>query len=931
MSRCIQIDCYRNGILTCKIINAYYDFVVDICKENIVDDKKVEISKLSVAHLKKLILKEAKSELSNVEDANKLEIWRVEVNLIDFENNIFTYDDVKTIGTKMEVSSLKRYFDNDEKKPKDDHLHVIVVPPAGPSQQGVPLVYETTEEVLRKAESHWTELKDKLVKKIELEEFKVSDHIYKDSINASGIPVINNKPSFLLHSLPDNPESNDHEGYLHEEKLTTLLKNVKESQLVFLLGTSGSGKTRSLYELLCKTFGIYLSLSAGNGFRNLGSHDLDASISELGQYLTNDPEKNSLTALRFTRAILLGQLFILNKLLEGYDRNFTPKKWLLMQLLPKQIGGKDFWVSISRVFRTLPPVAIDESQVAITKHIACFPSSLNRTLRPFFSILLRTVIDLTTGILCLILSGTGMSFFDIENYTAPAIAKPGGATFKNFFSLHDGFYKCDEMRKFIRRFLPLDDKLIRTTFDIFRGRRRFTAQFLECVLLDDSSMSQSNINQIVKGWQDKAKNVLIDDLMALCLPRLREKREVWNKVRDIIILNMFSHCTQIVRGSGVSEMVQYGFAQLCSFENLLSLSRLKEDAITVRIAEPIPILAYREYLKKHPDEYETHLFQKLSSFHYNASCVGFLFESCCTILLAELFNAKTCKEHDLFTTIKNIDKLDSLLSCETTIRNFDNRNSTKIKMKDGVNLPSFLKNPTTAFFMPEKEAGPDLVCIVEFHTPNGIVEIPLFLQAELVKKSPGAKAKDTTNPYHFYPHGEKRTKSKQRLRNEVLACLKSKYCKAHELSWIRFIVAFPAKVKAESKYIINNKDPRPRREVASYNDSKANELLIVIDPSNIEHFFSKFGHGVLVELKRIANDDNLELELEPEENDELGLESEPEENDELELEENDELGLESEPEENDELKLEPEEKELKRIADNDELERETKMVRISDD
>jgi hypothetical protein len=98
----------------------------------------------------------------------------------------------------------------------------------------------------------------------------------------------------------------------------------------------------------------------------------------------------------------------------------------------------------------------------------------------------------------------------------------------------------------------------------------------------------------------------------------------------------------------------------------------------------------------------------------------------------------------------------------------------------------------------------------------------------------------------------------------------------------------------------------------------AKELLIVIDPSNIEHFFSEFGHKVLVELKRIANDDNLELELE--ENDELGLESEPEEDDELESEPEEDDELESEPEEDDELGLEPEEKELKRIADNDEPE-----------
>ncbi|PKY18779.1 hypothetical protein RhiirB3_115649 [Rhizophagus irregularis] len=168
-------------------------------------------------------------------------------------------------------------------------------------------------------------------------------------------------------------------------------------------------------------------------------------------------------------------------------------------------------------------------------------------------------------------------------------------------------------------------------------------------------------------------------------------------------------------------------------------------------------------------------------------------------------------------------------------------------MKDGFNLPAFLNNPTTAFFMPEKEAGPDLVCIVEFHTPNGIVEVPLFLQAKLVKDPPGDTG-GTTDPYHFYSHGNKRTELKEKLRGEMLDCLESKYCKAHELSWIRFLVVFPAETK--------------QRTVASYyNYSKANELFIVIDPSNAELFFSSFGHNVLKELKRIADNDKLESEV----------------------------------------------------------------------
>jgi hypothetical protein len=134
-------------------------------------------------------------------------------------------------------------------------------------------------------------------------------------------------------------------------------------------------------------------------------------------------------------------------------------------------------------------------------------------------------------------------------------------------------------------------------------------------------------------------------------------------------------------------------------------------------------------------------------------------------------------------------------------------------MKKKKNMPAFLNNPTTAFFMPEKEAGPDLVFIVEFHTPYGIIRIPVFVQAKLVKNPPKGTPEGTTDPHHFYPHGEKRTELKEKLRNDVLSCLKSKYCKAHELSWIRILVTFPAEAKAESKYIIHD---RQKRTVASY-------------------------------------------------------------------------------------------------------------------
>ena len=86
------------------------------------------------------------------------------------------------------------------------------------------------------AETLWNQFKDKLIETIKLKEFRVSDHIYKDSINASGIPVVYYEPRFILHSLPD---SDDEQGYLDKEMLTALFNDVMENPWLFLLGTSG--------------------------------------------------------------------------------------------------------------------------------------------------------------------------------------------------------------------------------------------------------------------------------------------------------------------------------------------------------------------------------------------------------------------------------------------------------------------------------------------------------------------------------------------------------------------------------------------------------------------------------------------------------------------------------------------------------------------
>ncbi|CAG8460474.1 29049_t:CDS:10 [Gigaspora margarita] len=461
---------------------------------------------------------------------------------------------------------------------------------------------------------------------------------------------------FILHSLPDF--DNDQlitKGYIQEEKLLELRNKVLDKSWFFLIGTSGSGKTRSLFELFCHIYGIYFAINAENGIKmNLGSKDLDIVINELENYLTNNHEKNNRVALRFTQMAfdttlvmwkgLLGLHFLCFRELKEKDQNkliinFTER---FKSLIPKQ---------------EKLPIAIDESQAAIKR--------------------------------------TGMAFDDIKFYTQSAIAKSGGPTSDNFFTINDGFYEL--------------------------SHQRFLVQFLEQAILNTSSKSHSNL--------DNAK-------------------VVWNKVWDITIFSMFSRWSKHVRGDCVAEMVQYGFAQLDSIDGPTDLSIFENDGITIRIAGLLPILAFIEYVREKPKDLPGEIEKQL---------------------LQNLY----------------------------------------------------------------RHAGPDLVCIVQFHSPNGIIEVPLFLQAKLVKDTPPNDAKYTTDPHHFYlsRNGSKinQKKTKQGI--------------------------YPANISHKSTYGPNESQ---RKRISSNNNQTANELHIAVNHLNAEHFFSEFGLGVLQEVKRVRSEEEIE-------------------------------------------------------------------------
>ena len=115
-----------------------------------------------------------------------------------------------------------------------------------------------------------------------------------------------------------------------------------------ILGTSGSGKTRTIYEFLCKHFGIHLV--AVTGLENYGSTDMWNMISALNRTLdSNFPQKNDSYVRGYVQCIMAARFFVLKNLLsEGVI--MTPKSWLFIQILST---GRDWFRELVDIFRTV--------------------------------------------------------------------------------------------------------------------------------------------------------------------------------------------------------------------------------------------------------------------------------------------------------------------------------------------------------------------------------------------------------------------------------------------------------------------------------------------------------------------------------------------------------------------------------------------------
>ncbi|KAL1661042.1 hypothetical protein GGF50DRAFT_129806 [Schizophyllum commune] len=326
-------------------------------------------------------------------------------------------------------------------------------------------------------------------------------------------------PALLLHdlgSLIDGKQLTDHLSHIFIPNEHTLFIN-----------SSGSGKTRLLFEGLCRHWGLYMTCAVDTS--GVGCYDVSYAMSigllnhwrfeGEGELDEDTISRNRCIAEKVFPVLLLSRLFLLCRFLEAVpaaerDTNETRKRWLYLQVFPQSLGcqgllfslyqslaslssgrvGNDIHDALQKLrallgVRDLPLFcAVDECQVASEKHFRAFGDD-SSTLHQM-ALTCQKVAGMTV-----ILTGTSVNMAPFVN---PA------RTVYRVFTDTGAFDAPDEQRRYVTRYMPPalvssyeGQQLVSRIWSWLRGRHRFTAAFIACLLKTNFQQPHQLLNAYI--------------------------------------------------------------------------------------------------------------------------------------------------------------------------------------------------------------------------------------------------------------------------------------------------------------------------------------------------------------------------------------------------------------------------------------------------
>ena len=347
-----------------------------------------------------------------------------------------------------------------------------------------------------------------------------------------------------------------------------------------LYGTSGAGKTRSVFEYLSHNKGFYFL--SHDLKRNPGSGDLIYVMKEFGRgsasacgptagQLVKGENNNIIAKENFWKLrqwvwiLLYIRHAVHDKLQVLLNRELTAREWLLCQLFPQELLGGDVFleatcacvgiefeaVEVSSINRYSEmntfgwAVFVDEAQELLKQHKEFFLSGDGKTQRSAFSALVKTFCEKSddggSKFRFPVVSGTVLSLDELEEGASSITGKglrvdgdSGSPLYYSEFKLLD----TEAVQKYLKCFLNLSgigSDVLDHVSKWLRGRPRWTASFLEVYICRTHKKNKSKLTRGV--FQNPRDSKLIEALncylnVMTCDPHKHDlnsnRRETWS-------------------------------------------------------------------------------------------------------------------------------------------------------------------------------------------------------------------------------------------------------------------------------------------------------------------------------------------------------------------------------------------------------------------
>src|SRR6266542_331906 len=699
---------------------------------------------------------------------------------------------------------------------------------------------------------------------------------YESSIHIkTSVPATSkgDRPSLLLHNLPGN-------GIIQPiTQVSSIQSAMSEAKnhLLVLLGSSGCGKTRSCYELLCCNWGLYFVASRkGNG----GSDDIEMIGKYLLKKMTDDCEENRNVAEHIVSCAILSRLFILCKCISS-SSTFNAQRLLLLQAC-QRIFGKSYGYD-DDLFRALMlqladctrssmenyigniyqkiirsnvfPIILDEAQALEMTLMGKFRSRYYTDKeRSLISPIIQTFKTPTPSFSghCAIACGTGLGLLSLgETLGSLGIAKPDLDVdkFTNFGRWRD----IAHVKEYISSLIEPTDNEYNLIYERFRDRFHPIASIVEEVLMGKTIRDAvDGLWTILTNHKTNEQSLYkqLHDIIDRKRPNHVLLKNVLDLYKSLTLSYYYSGSPYLCTDESQFKIIESGFGcfrsvkpptiseleQIYKDEVMLQILSVNKDALypaipgenilVAYIDEPFALTASYNFFKDNnclPEK----ILNTMTTVN-NASSWGFLWQMYLPEEFERIFNGQyDIRNMPIFSEIaKNYD-LPAFCIGPPKIVKSSNVNVPRVaNATTGYTLDKFFNESPElrpAFYFPDDHCGPDIIFFVEFEDK---VTVPVFVQVKLrysVKTIAGTLS--TISPEMFYK--DKNGKMFQEESNKPIVNKIIQQCEAY--GSIGLLVAYPADVCQES--FVTNNHPHNLRNRSSQ------QLIGIIDQENASTVF----------------------------------------------------------------------------------------------